>query len=255
MKSSILTLLKNGILKKIFKGLLVKIFRLFTLILISLIPGQFIRRSLYSVFLGFKMAPTSRIDMFNFVDIKSLKMADHSHIRGFGNVFLSVDAVSMQEYSRIGGPRIGINLFRGTSNKDKGDYPVACLTLRKCSIVELFNYFDLCADITIGNNVVVGGIRSVFFTHTLFEKHFMPITIGDDVYIGSNCRFQMGTSIAPKSVVGMGAVVIKGIEEEDCLIAGVPAKVMRKGYGYSAKNTYTLRKKVYYSNGEYIHPA
>ena len=67
--------------------------------------------------------------------------------------------------------------------------------------------------------MVVGGLGSVFFTHTFHRAEFEPIRIGCDVYIGSNARFQMGTSVADGCVVGMGAVVVKPIETPPHLLA------------------------------------
>lgn len=226
--------------------------RLCVLVFIAFTPFRCIRRMLYRKLFGFSIASTASIDMFNILDIKKLTMESGSRIRGFGNIFLSVHNVEFAPYARIGGPRVGLNLFRGTSNKKT--YPEATFRLGPCSIVELFHYFDLCANIEFGANVVVGGIRSAFFTHTLYKPAFQPITIMDNVYIGSNCLFQMNTSIPSQCVVGMGAVVVKEIDEENSLVGGSPAHVIRSSYGYSSKDAFRLRNLTYYDNGVFVFP-
>ena len=113
------------------------------------------RHFLYRELFGFKIGTHAKIGMLNLLDIKTLVMEDHATIRGVGNIFINVHRVEMGRYSRIGGPRIGSNLFRGTTNKK--DYPPSVLKMGNCSVIELFHYFDLCGDIIIGHNVVVGG--------------------------------------------------------------------------------------------------
>lgn len=226
--------------------------RLIGLILTSITPGWPLRRLLYRRLFGFRIAGDARIGMLNLLDIRDLEMAEGASIQGIGNVFMSVHSLKMGPYSRIGSPRVGMNLFRGTANK-KG-YPPSTLALGPCSLITLFHYFDLCGDITFGANCVVGGIRSVFFTHTLYLPQFEPINIGDRVYIGSNCLFQMGAAIASDSIVGLGSIVVSAIAEPDALVVGSPARVARSNYGYDAKAAFALRRKRYWENGTIIEP-
>jgi acetyltransferase-like isoleucine patch superfamily enzyme len=226
--------------------------RLFGLALIAITPGWPLRRFLYRTLFKFTFARGARVGMLNLLDIRSLTMEEGASIRGIGNVFMSVNRVEMAPYSRIGSPRVGLNLFRGTANKKT--YPQSTLRLGPCTLVTLFHYFDLCGDITFGANCVVGGIRSVFFTHALYLPQFEPITIGDCVYIGSNCLFQMGVAIPSSCIIGMGSVVVKSIDEPDALVAGSPARVVRSSYGYDAKAAFALRSKPYYENGHVLMP-
>jgi maltose O-acetyltransferase len=54
-----------------------------------------------------------------------------------------------------------------------------------------------------------------------------PITVGDDVWIGGNCVITGGVNIGSNVVVAAGAVVTKDVPD-NCVVAGVPAKVIRK---------------------------
>ncbi len=54
-----------------------------------------------------------------------------------------------------------------------------------------------------------------------------PIKIGDNVFIGMNSIILKGTKIGDNCVVGAGSVVT-GCFEDNCVIAGNPAKIVRR---------------------------
>ena len=53
------------------------------------------------------------------------------------------------------------------------------------------------------------------------------ITIGDDVWIGGGAIILPGVTIGNRVVVAAGAVVTKNVED-DVVVAGVPAKVIKR---------------------------
>lgn len=55
------------------------------------------------------------------------------------------------------------------------------------------------------------------------------IVIGDNVWIGCNVIILKGASVARGSVVAAGSIVNSKFEEENVLIAGNPAKIVRHG--------------------------
>jgi hypothetical protein len=226
--------------------------RILALALISAIPGWPLRKPLYRAFFGYRFGKGARISMFSLIDAKKLTMAEGAKIRGAGNIVLNLHELDMGPFATLGGPRQGGNRVRGTANKPT--YPHAALRIGPCAIVELEHYFDVCADIELGANVVVGGLGTVFFTHTFHRAEFEPIRIGRDVYIGSNARFQMGTSVGDGCIVGMGAVVVKPIEATGALIGGVPAKVIAENAEYDAPAAFALRRRPYFDGERVIHP-
>ena len=54
-----------------------------------------------------------------------------------------------------------------------------------------------------------------------------PVTIEDDVWIGTNCIILKGVTIGARSVIGAGSVVTKNIPA-DCIAAGNPCRVIGK---------------------------
>ncbi|SUG25694.1 galactoside O-acetyltransferase [Salmonella enterica subsp. arizonae] len=63
-----------------------------------------------------------------------------------------------------------------------------------------------------------------------------PVTIGNNVWIGSQVVINPGVTIGDNSVIGAGSVVTKDIPP-DVVAAGVPCRVLRK---------ITQRDKEYY---------
>lgn len=54
-----------------------------------------------------------------------------------------------------------------------------------------------------------------------------PVTIGNDVWIGGNCTILPGVKIGNNVVVAAGAVVTKDVPD-NCVVGGVPAKVIKE---------------------------
>ena len=96
-------------------------------------------------------------------------------------------------------------------------------------------YFMDCADITIGDNVFIGPFVGLYTgTHPLEYKRrnqglekALSIKIGDNCWFGANVSVMPGVTIGNGCVIGAGSVVTKDVED-NCLVAGVPAKVIKK---------------------------
>ena len=90
------------------------------------------------------------------------------------------------------------------------------------------------AEIRIGNNCLIGPDVGVYTAgHRLepegrtLDVYGMPITIGNDVWIGGHSTILPGVSIGDGAVVAAGAVVTKDVEP-NTIVGGVPAKVIKK---------------------------
>jgi acetyltransferase-like isoleucine patch superfamily enzyme len=101
------------------------------------------------------------------------------------------------------------------------------------------NCFLSCyGGLTIGDNVAIGHNVSILTTDHVFSDLEIPIKeqkliykevkIGDNVYIGAKATILAGVSIPNGTVIGAGSVVTKSFTEENCIIAGVPAKLIKK---------------------------
>lgn len=91
--------------------------------------------------------------------------------------------------------------------------------------------------VTIGNQVnLAQGITVTALNHNFddSEKRIdeqgistIPVTIGDDVWIGANAVILPGVKIGHHSVVAAGSVVTKDVPDHS-LVAGVPAKIIKQ---------------------------
>jgi acetyltransferase-like isoleucine patch superfamily enzyme len=91
--------------------------------------------------------------------------------------------------------------------------------------------------ISIGNNVAISENVSIRDSdnHRLIDstgQTTAPIKIGNHVWIGMNVTILKGTEIGDNSVIAAGAVV-SGKFPPNCLIAGVPGKVIRENINWA----------------------
>lgn len=99
-----------------------------------------------------------------------------------------------------------------------------------------------CARITIGSNVLIGpSVQLYAATHPLdyMERRCsievsLPITIGDDSWIGGGAIVCPGVTIGARCVVAAGSVVTRDVPD-DTLVAGNPARIKRKLLDTSTK--------------------
>ena len=71
-------------------------------------------------------------------------------------------------------------------------------------------------------------------THTLYDERGRlnvgrELRIGDHVWIGQNVHIGKNVHIPDHCVIGMGSVVTGQFDEPHCVIAGVPARVCKRG--------------------------
>lgn len=107
-------------------------------------------------------------------------------------------------------------------------------TFGENTFVNINCYFMDGAKITIGKNCFIGPYCG-FYTanHSLnhekrnqgFEQA-LPIVIKDNCWLGANVSVMPGVTIGKNSVVAAGSVVTKDVSD-NCLVAGVPAKVVK----------------------------
>lgn len=86
--------------------------------------------------------------------------------------------------------------------------------------------------IVIGNNVAISENVSIWDSdaHVLEKDEYSltkPITIGDNVWIGTNAIILKGVNIGCGAVIAAGSLVNKDVEP-NCLYGGVPAVIIRE---------------------------
>lgn len=140
---------------------------------------------------------------------------------------------------------------------DKTKFPVSGLNIaapraRGCSIKigSNFSCFGVVIKANASNKLIVGNDCMFSFGiyiwmddgHTIVDENNIPINypspivIGDHVWCGFDARILDGVEIPSNSVIGMCSLVNKKFTEENIIIAGVPAKIIRRKCNWDRKN-------------------
>ena len=96
------------------------------------------------------------------------------------------------------------------------------------------NYFQ-----TIDGQIVIGwgtyiapNVGIITTSHNLdnLDEHLpgKDVIIGERCWIGMNCVIMPGVKLGNHTIVGAGSVVTHSFEEGECVIAGNPARLIRK---------------------------
>ncbi len=212
--------------------------RLALLFAVSILPSPLAKPCL-RLFFGYKIGKRVRIG-FSIIDCGECEIGDDVSI-GHLNVFTRTTKLTIGEHTRIG----VLNIFRGGDEIRIGRY---CEILRQNEInsipePEVVNEIDqrfifgdgsmmgashkidFTDKVEFGNRVILGGRNSSIWTHN--RQRTMPVTVGNNSYLGSEIRFAPGASIPANCIVGMGSVITDSLQNEYKLIAGVPAKEIK----------------------------
>ena len=90
--------------------------------------------------------------------------------------------------------------------------------------------------ISIGDNCIFSNNIEIHTTdyHTIFDKdsnrtnHASDINIGEHCWIGLRVVILKGSSLPSNTIVGAGTIVSGRFEKTHCLLAGIPAKVIKE---------------------------
>ena len=91
------------------------------------------------------------------------------------------------------------------------------------------NRVELGDDVFIAPGVVISAATHPLDAQRRVSRHFQshPIHIEKRAWIGANATILPGVTIGENAVVAAGAVVTKDVPA-NCLVGGVPAKVIRE---------------------------
>lgn len=148
----------------------------------------------------------------------SIEIGDCVYIASF-NLFHRLTKLKLEDGSRVN----GFNWITGAGT--------GAFTLGMQSAITRFHFFESSGSIYIGNNSIIAGRNSHFFTHGISSTNLddvRSIVIGPWCYVGSSSRFVPGSEVGKGTFVGMGSVVTKKFTESYVLIAGNPAGIKKR---------------------------
>ena len=116
-----------------------------------------------------------------------------------------------------------------------------------CHGVTISNHDEKGCKVLIGNNCLFSyniNIRSSD-GHTIYDNETKAILnkpqgeldIGNHVWVGMGVNILKDVKISNNTVVGAASVVTKNIEEENVIIGGIPAKILKRGTNWDFRNT------------------
>lgn len=214
-------------------------FRLLVLALSAVLPSV-LKRSFYRACFGYRIGKNVRIG-FSLIDAGKCEIADDVCVGHF-NVVIGVKHLSIGDHARIG----HLNVIRGGDEVRLGRYteigrlneinsipdPIVVnpvdqrFLLGAGSVITTGHKIDFTDRVEIGERTILGGRNSSLWTHN--RQRTLPIEIGSLTYIGSEIRIAPGGGLPSRCVVGIGAVITKKLEGENCLIAGVPGRFVKE---------------------------
>lgn len=109
------------------------------------------------------------------------------------------------------------------------------------------------SSVSIGKDCMFSWGIDVWCTdvHTILDFDGNPLNYGkfieieDHVWVGKDAKIGKNTKISKDSIVGWGSIVTKTFEESNVVIAGNPAKVVKNGINWNARDlqNYKLYKE------------
>jgi acetyltransferase-like isoleucine patch superfamily enzyme len=205
---------------------------------IAILPG-FLKRSLYRLFFGYRIERKVRIGLA-LLDCSKLTIEEGARIShgvafvqcgevrigknaviGMLNVFRGGERITLDDYSLV----LRLNVINAIPDHDCVNNPDSSFYLGYGSVVTAEHRIDFTDRVRIGRCSTFGGRNSSIWTHNRREGR--PVEIGDYCYVGSEIRMAPGARIPDCSIVGLGSVVTRPIEESYSMIAGVPARRLR----------------------------
>jgi acetyltransferase-like isoleucine patch superfamily enzyme len=212
--------------------------RLAVLILIAFLPSV-LKRPLYRILFRYKIGKGVRVGL-SIIDAGTCTIENDVHIGHF-NIIIGAEDFFLGDHVRIG----HLNVIRGGKEVRIGRYaeifrlnvinsipdPIIVtpaeprFLLGPGSIVVEGHKIDFTDRVEIGTRTILGGRNSSLWTHN--RQRTRPVEIGSLAYLGSEIRISPGGAVPSRCVVAIGSVIAGRLEGVNCLIAGVPARVIK----------------------------
>lgn len=93
-------------------------------------------------------------------------------------------------------------------------------------------YIQAVNGIDVGKNVWIGpGVKIISSNHDIYDymahQKTKPVKIGANCWLGASCVILPEVELGEHVIVAAGAVVNRSFYEGNCIVAGVPAKIVK----------------------------
>lgn len=180
---------------------------------------------------------------YNTVKIE-LPFGKDSPIKTKVNLRIKGDKNIVHIHKNVSG-RLYIAMHNGNNYFEIGENSSMC----DMGITLVNNTCKIGKDCMISNGIKIWGDgHSVldYKTRKVLNTPKAPILVGNHVWLGERVTLTKGAQIPDDCIVGVASVVTKKFDKPHCVIAGVPAKVVKEGISWDGEEPVNLAKK----NGE-----
>jgi acetyltransferase-like isoleucine patch superfamily enzyme len=193
---------------------------------ISYLPSGGLRVSAYRSLLGYRFGPGCQLGLGVLIAVDHFEAGANVRIRR-GTSFMGPITVRLGDKTFIGRfNKIECGDNAGDASQAHMQYAREFITGHD-SLINEAHLFDVLGRIQLGNGSWIAGFSSQFLTHGAGTMN-RDIVIGDDCFLGSAVRFAPGSGVGNQVVVGMGSVVTKRLAQDNVVVGGVPAKVIKE---------------------------
>ena len=121
-----------------------------------------------------------------------------------------------------------------------------------CESLEIPMHGETNCKVIIGDDCMFSHGISIYTSdfHGIYDLNTMKpinyggdIIIGNHVWLGANITIMKKSVICDNCVVGTQSVIAKRFDKSNCIIAGVPAKIIKEGINWCRDNCQYLEKR------------
>ncbi len=163
---------------------------------------------------------------------------------------VGADHIRLETPGRL---RLGTTFFGFTDHRDRSLIRVRGRLHVSSTMVATGNRWDIGPDATVVvgagtyfspdvqlvavDRITIGADCAIGWGSQILDADFhslngapsvAPVVIGDHVWVGSHVRIYKGVTIADGCVIAGGSIVTRSVTEPGCLVAGNPARVVRR---------------------------
>ena len=194
--------------------------------LIGFMPTNGLRCFLYRTIFGYRIYQ-SRIGWKTIIVVENVELTKCQI--GHKNRFIGPMNIVIKKGATIGNNNIFECGWWTQEEAFKKEIYAQYLEINENTRITSKHYFDVSGSIVLGYGSWIAGLGSQFWTHGLSVRN-RNISIGKHCYIGSAVRFAPGSSVGNNSIVGLGSVVTQKFNDENVIIGGHPAKVVKENH-------------------------
>ena len=192
---------------------------------ISMMPLNSLRVFLYRTILGYRIGRNVKIGYGTTIQSDKVLIEDNVKIKPH-NKFFRLENITIREGTVIA----GYNNFHGASFSLRHPLRNSIELGRNCHITAE-NLFDAASGIIFRDEVKIGGRGTDFWSHGSTKEND-TIIIESGTRFGPACKIGTAVRIGKNCLIGMGTIITKSFPDDNCLIAGVPAKIIKTDYDW-----------------------